>query len=158
MCHTITVVVENRFGVLGRVVGVFGGRGFNIEGLNVSPARDPSTSRMTITLRGDGKILEQVTHHLEKLVDVISVRHHRGREYIGRELVLLRVCADLKTRTEVIQICEVFRAKVIDVHPTELTIELSGSESKIARFLGLMETFKIEELVRTGQVVLPSPP
>ena len=158
MCHTVTVVVENRFGVLSRVVGMFSGRGFNIDALNVSPARDSSTSCMTITVRGDNKILEQVAHHLEKLVDVISVRDHRGGEYIDRELVLLRVRADSRTRAEVIQICEAFRAKVIDMQSTKLTIELTGSESKIVRFLSLMEGFKIEDLIRTGKVALPRTP
>jgi len=158
MCHTITVVVENRFGVLSRVVGMFSGRGFNIDALNVSPTRDPSTSCMTIAVRGDDKILEQVTHHLEKLVDVISIREHRDGAYVDRELVLLRVRADSRTRIEVIQICEVFRAKVIGVHPTELTIELTGSENKIVNFLSLMESFKIEELVRTGRLALPRSP
>ncbi|ALJ56466.1 Putative acetolactate synthase small subunit [Candidatus Xiphinematobacter sp. Idaho Grape] len=158
MCHTITVVVENRFGVLSRVVGMFSGRGFNIDALNVSPTRDSSTSCMTIAVRGDNKTLEQVTHHLEKLVDVISVKDHRGGEYIDRELVLLRVCAGPGTRAELIQICEAFRAKVVGVHPTELTIELTGSENKIAKFLSLMEDFRIEDLVRTGKVALPRSP
>lgn len=156
MCHTITVVVENRFGVLSRVVGTFSGRGFNIDALHVSPMRDSSTSRVTIVVRGNDKILQQLIHHLEKLVNVISVSDCRDEEQIDRELVLLRVCADSKIRTEVMQICEVFRAKIIDmdIHHTTLTIELTGSEEKIVKFLNLMESFDIKELVRTGKVTL----
>ncbi len=154
MRHTITVVVENKFGVLARVAGMFSGRGFNIDTLNVAPTINPATSRMTIVVRGDEKVLEQVTRQLEKLIDIIEVQDFRDEEYVDRELLLLRVHADSKTRAEVMQICEIFRAKVIDVQPTKLAIELTGTESKITKFLILMEAFGIEDLTRTGKVAL----
>lgn len=154
MRHTITAVVENKFGVLARIAGMFSGRGFNIDTLNVGPTIDPSTSRMTIVVRGDDKVLEQVTRQLEKLVDVIKVQDFREEGYVDRELVLLRVHADSKTRAEIMQICEIFRAKIIDVQPAKLTIELTGTENKIVKFLALMQAFEIEELTRTGKVAL----
>ena len=156
MYHTITVVVENKFGVLGRVVGTFSGRGFNIDALNVTPMEDASTSRLTIVVRGNDKVLKQLIHHLEKLVNVISINDHQDGEYIDRELVLLRVCADTATRAEVIQICKIFRAKIIDIHLTRLTIEMTGRRDTIVKFLNLMEGFKIEALVRSGSVALSS--
>ena len=133
MRHTISILVENKFGVLTRVAGMFSGRGFNIDSLNVGPTLDPSASRMTIVVRGDDKILEQVTKQLEKLVDVIDVEDFRDEEYVDRELVLLRVNAGSKSRAEVMQICDIFRAKIIDVQPEKLAIEITGTvEDRVA--------------------------
>ena len=154
MRHTISILVENKFGVLTRVAGMFSGRGFNIDTLNVGPTLDPSASRMTIVVRGDDKVLEQVTKQLEKLVDVIEVTDFHDEEYVDRELVLLRVEATSKTRAEVMQICDIFRAKIIDVHPNKLAIEITGTEGKIHKFLALMETFGVGDLTRTGKVAL----
>ncbi len=154
MRHTISILVENKFGVLARVAGMFSGRGFNIDTLNVGPTLDSSASRMTIVVRGDDKVLEQVTKQLNKLVDVIDVQDFRDEEYVDRELVLLRVRATSKTRADVMQICDIFRAKIIDVQAEKLAIEITGSESKINKFLGLMETFGIDDLTRTGKVAL----
>jgi len=154
MRHTLSILVENKFGVLARVAGMFSGRGFNIDSLNVGPTVDPTTSRMTIVVRGDDKVLEQVSKQLDKLVDVISVQDFRDEEYVDRELVLLRVKADSKTRSEVIQLCDIFRAKIIDVQSKKLAIEITGTESKITKFLALMETFGISDLTRTGKVAL----
>jgi acetolactate synthase-1/3 small subunit len=154
MRHTISILVENKFGVLTRVAGMFSGRGFNIDSLNVGPTLDPSASRMTIVVRGDDKILEQVTKQLEKLIDVIDVEDFRDEEYVDRELVLLRVNANSKSRAEVMQICDIFRAKIIDVQPEKLAIEITGTEAKISKFLSLMETFGISDLTRTGKVAL----
>lgn len=155
MRHTISILVENRFGVLARVAGMFSGRGFNIDTLNVGPTLDASASRMTIVVRGDDKVLEQVNKQLEKLVDVIDVQDFREEEYVDRELVLLRVKANSKSRPEVMQICDIFRAKIIDVQPETLAIEVTGSEGKIRKFLTLMERFGIRDLTRTGKVALP---
>jgi len=155
MRHTLSVLVENRFGVLARVAGMFSGRGFNIDTLNVGPTLDATASRLTIVVRGDDKVLEQVTKQLEKLVDVIDVQDFRDEEYVDRELVLLRVTATSKTRPEVMQICDIFRAKIIDVQPETLAIEVTGTETKIAKFLMLMDRFGIKELTRTGKVALP---
>jgi acetolactate synthase-1/3 small subunit len=109
---------------------------------------------MTIVVRGDDKILEQVTKQLDKLIDVIAVEDFRDEEYVDRELVLLRVSATSKTRAEVMQICDIFRAKIIDVQPEKLAIEITGTEAKISKFLSLMETFGISDLTRTGKVAL----
>jgi acetolactate synthase I/III small subunit len=155
MRHTISILVENRFGVLARVAGMFSGRGFNIDTLNVGPTIDASASRMTIVVRGDDKVLEQVIKQLEKLVDVIEIQDFRDEEYVDRELVLLRVKATSKTRPEVMQICDIFRAKIIDVQPETLAIEVTGSEGKTRKFLALMERFGIIGLTRTGKVALP---
>jgi acetolactate synthase I/III small subunit len=154
MRHTISVLVENRFGVLARVAGMFSGRGFNIDSLNVAPTTDASTSRMTIVVRGDDTVLEQVTKQLNKLVDVIEIQDFRDGEYVDRELVMLRVNADSGTRSEVMQICDIFRAKIVDVQPRGLAIEVTGNESKINKFLKLMENFGISDLTRTGKVAL----
>jgi len=154
MRHTISILVENKFGVLTRVAGMFSGRGFNIDTLNVGPTLDSSASRMTIVVRGDDKVLEQVTKQLEKLVDVIDVQDFRDEEYVDRELVLLRVKATSKTRAEVMQICDIFRAKIIDVQSDNLAIEITGTEGKINKFLALMETFGVGDLTRTGKVAL----
>ena len=154
MRHTISILVENKFGVLTRVAGMFSGRGFNIDTLNVGPTLDASASRMTIVVRGDDKVLEQVTKQLEKLVDVIDVQDFRDEEYVDRELVLLRVNATSKTRAEVMQICDIFRAQSIDVQAEKLAIEVTGTENKINKFLSLMEGFGISDLTRTGKIAL----
>lgn len=154
MRHTLSVLVENRFGVLTRVAGMFSGRGFNIDTLNVAPTLDPSMSRMTIVVRGDDKVLEQVVKQTEKLVDVIKVDDFRDDEFVDRELVLMRVNVTEDTRSEVLQICDVFRAKIVDVRLDKLVIEITGNEGKIAKFLSLMEHFGIAEITRTGKVAL----
>ena len=154
MRHTISILVENKFGVLTRVAGMFSGRGFNIDTLNVGPTLDASASRMTIVVRGDDKVLEQVTKQLQKLIDVIDVQDFRDEEYVDRELVLLRVGANSKTRAEVMQICDIFRAKIIDVQAEKLAIEVTGTENKINKFLSLMESFGISDPTRTGKLAL----
>jgi len=131
MRHTISVLVENKFGVLTRVAGLFSGRGYNIDTLNVAPTQDPSASRMTIVTRGNDATVDQIVRQLEKLVNTIEVRDFREGEYIDRELVLVKVAVDAKTRPEVMQITDIFRAKIVDVQPQSLTIEITGDESKV---------------------------
>jgi acetolactate synthase I/III small subunit len=155
MRHTISVLVENKFGVLTRVAGLFSGRGYNIDTLNVAPTHDPSTSMMTIVTRGDDATLEQIVKQLNKLIEVLKVQDFREGEYVDRELVLVKVGVDSKTRAEVMQITDIFRAKIVDVQPQSLTIEITGNESKVEKFLQLMKTFGILELTRTGKVALP---
>lgn len=155
MRHTISVLVENKFGVLTRVAGLFSGRGYNIDTLNVGPTEDPATSRMTIVTRGDDATLEQIVKQLEKLVDVLKVQDFGEDEYIDRELVLVKVSVDSKSRAEVMQITDIFRAKIVDVQPKSLTIEITGNESKVEKFLNLMKTFGVLDLTRTGKVALP---
>ena len=155
MRYTISVLVENKFGVLTRVTGLFSGRGYNIDTLNVGPTNDATLSRMTIVTRGDDATVEQICKQLNKLVDIVKVTNYSGEAYIDRELVLVKVAAGPKNRAEVAQMAELFRAKIVDVQPKSLTIELTGSESKIEKFLALMKDFGILDLSRTGQVALP---
>ena len=158
MRHTISVLVENKFGVLTRIAGMFSGRGFNIDSLSVGPTLDPATSRMTILVRGDDNVLEQVTKQLNKLIDVIEIEDYRDEEVVERELVLLRVKVDASNRAEVMQMCDIFRAKVVDVQHNVPGIEVTGNESKIEKFLMLMGKFGITELSRTGRVALARKP
>ena len=155
MRHTISVLVENKFGALTRIAGLFSGRGYNIDTLNVGPTNDPKTSRMTIVTHGDDATLEQIVKQLNKLVDVIEVTDFRTGEYVDRELVLVKVGVDAKTRAEVMQITDIFRAKIVDVQPRRLTIEITGNESKVGKFLDLMGAFGIVEVTRTGTIAMP---
>jgi acetolactate synthase I/III small subunit len=149
------MVVENKFGVLTRIAGLFSGRGYNIDTLNVGPTQDPKTSRMTIVTRGDDATLEQIVKQLNKLPDIIHVQDFREHEYIDRELVLIKVTVDSSARAEVMQITDIFRAKIVDVQPKSLTIEITGDESKIEKFIVLMKSFGVLELTRSGKVALP---
>lgn len=155
MRHTISVLVENKFGVLTRVAGLFSGRGYNIDTLNVAPTQNADTSRMTIVTRGDDATLDQIVKQLNKLIDVLEVTHFREGDFVDRELILVRVGVDSKTRAEIMQIADIFRAKIVDVQPKSLTIEITGDESKIEKFLTLMKTFGVMELTRTGKIALP---
>jgi acetolactate synthase-1/3 small subunit len=155
MRHTISVLVENKFGVLTRVAGLFSGRGYNIDTLNVAPTVDSNTSRMTIVTRGDDATLEQIVKQLKKLPDILEVSDFAEGQFIDRELLLVKVSVDSKTRAEVMQITDIFRAKIVDVQPKSLTIEVTGNESKIEKFLTLMKTFGVLDLTRTGKVALP---
>jgi acetolactate synthase-1/3 small subunit len=153
--HTISVLVENKFGVLARVAGMFSGRGYNIHSLNVGPTHDLEISRMTITVREKEETLIQIIKQLDRLVDVIEVVDFRGGDTIFRELVLIQVNITKSTRSEVIELCDIFRAKIIDVNPSQLTIELTGTEGKLTKFVQLMESFGIKDLTRTGKIALP---
>lgn len=155
MRHTISVLVENKFGVLTRIAGLFSGRGFNIDSLNVAPTHDASVSRMTIVTRGDDKTVDQIVKQLEKLVDSIEVVDFREGEFVDRELVLIKVGVDSASRAEVMQITDIFRAKIIDVQPRSLTIEITGDENKVDKFIDLMKPFGVLDLTRTGKVALP---
>ncbi len=152
--HTISVLMENTFGVLTRVAGMFSGRGYNIDSLNVAPTHDPEVSRMTIVTRGDDATVEQIVRQLNKLVNVLEVTDFRDYEYIDRELVLVKVKVDGKRRSEVMQITDIFRTKIVDVQPKSMTIEVTGNETKVTKFIELMENFGVLELTRTGKVAL----
>jgi len=155
MRHTISILVENKFGVLTRVAGLFSGRGYNIDSLNVAPTHDATASRMTIVTTGDESTIEQIVKQLNKLPDVLKVQDFRNSEYVDRELVLVKVTVDSKSRAEVMQITDIFRAKIVDVQPKSLTIEITGDESKVDKFLALMNTFGVLELTRTGKAAMP---
>ncbi len=154
MRHTISVLVENKFGALTRIAGLFSGRGYNIDTLNVAPTQDPSASRMTIVTRGDDATLEQIVKQLNKLVDVLKVIDFRDGEYVDRELALVKVAVDSMSRAEVMQITDIFRAKIVDVQPKTVTIEITGSEDKVEKFIDLMRGFGIVDLTRTGKVAM----
>ena len=154
MRHTISVLMENTFGVLTRVAGMCSGRGYNIDSLNVAPTHDPKVSRMTIVTRGDDATVEQIVRQLNKLVNVMEVTDFRDYEYIDRELVLVKVKVDGKRRSEVMQITDIFRAKIVDVQPKSMAIEITGNETKVTKFIELMESFGVLELTRTGKVAL----
>ena len=155
MRHTISVLVENTFGVLTRVAGMFSGRGYNIDSLNVAPTHDPEKSRMTIVTRGDDATVEQIVRQLYKLVNVLEITDFREHEYVDRELVMVRVKATAKNRSEVMQITDIFRAKIVDVQSKTMTIEVTGNESKVNKFVALMDNFGVLDLTRTGKVALP---
>ncbi len=154
MQHTISVVVENEFGVLSRVVGLFSGRGFNIDSLSVAPTMDESLSRITIVTRGDDAILEQISKQLNKLVDVIKVLDFSDGSAIEREMALIKVAAEDDSRAEVLRIVDIFRAKIVDVTPKSYTIEITGNPSKINAILDLLKPLGLKELVRTGAVAI----
>jgi acetolactate synthase-1/3 small subunit len=154
MRHIISVLVENEFGVLARVAGLFSGRGFNIESLCVAETTDPTVSRITLVTSGDDQVLEQVTKQLNKLINVIRVSDFSNRSYIVRELVLVKVAADERTRGEVMNVVSIFRGKVVDVGSRSYVVEVTGAEEKIAAFLDLLRPYGIKEIVRTGMVAM----
>jgi len=155
MRHTVSVLVENKFGVLTRVAGLFSGRGYNIETLNVGPTQDPKLSRMTIVTVGDDTTLDQIVRQLNKLPNVIKVFNFREGEYVGRELVLVKVKVDAKTRAEVMQITDIFRAGIVDVQARSLTVEVTGSQDKVGKLVELLSVYGILDVTRTGMIALP---
>ena len=154
MQHTITVLVENKPGVLARVSGLFARRGFNIESLAVSITDDPTVSRMTIVVNGDDTVLEQISKQLNKLIDVIKVFDHTGVAVVERELAMIKVTAEARNRGELMQIVDVFRGKIIDISDKTFTIEVTGSVEKVNAIEGLLEPYGIQEMVRTGKIAM----
>jgi acetolactate synthase I/III small subunit len=154
MRHTISVLVENKFGVLARIATLFAARGFNIDSLAVGETEDPETSRMTIVVRGDDRILEQVEKQLNKLVDVIKVADFLEVKHLERDFALIKVKADKSNRAEILQITESFRAKVIDVSPESVIIEGTGEEDKIQALINILRPFGIKEMCRTGIIAM----
>jgi acetolactate synthase I/III small subunit len=154
MQHTISILVENEFGVLARVAGLFSGRGFNIESLTVAETLDPTVSRITLVTRGDDRVVEQIAKQLNKLICVIEVSDFANSPHVEREMALIKVKADEKTRAEVINIVDIFRGKIIDVGPSSYIIEMTGAEDKIQAMLELLRPLGIIEIVRTGRVAM----
>jgi acetolactate synthase-1/3 small subunit len=152
MRHTISVMVENEFGVLSRVSGLFSGRGFNIESLSVAETLDPSVSRMTIVTSGNDAIVEQILKQLNKLISVIKVVDLTGADTVDRELVLIKVNAENETKAEVLRLVDIFRAQVVDVAPRCYTVEMTGDEEKVNALVQLLKPIGIREIVRTGLV------
>jgi acetolactate synthase-1/3 small subunit len=152
MKHTIAVIVENKSGVLTRIAGLFSRRSFNIDSLSVGATDNPDYSRMTITVNGDRDILEQVIKQLSKLINVIRVSELEASESVERELAIIKVNADKESRSEIMQIVNIFRAKIIDVSHRSMIIEVTGDEEKIDAIVQLLRQFGIKELARTGKV------
>jgi acetolactate synthase-1/3 small subunit len=154
MRHVITLLVENEFGVLARVAGLFSGRGFNIESLSVAETLEPAVSTMTIVTRGDDQIIEQVIKQLNKLIPVIKVVDLIEKDFVEREMILVKVSATAETREEILRIVDIFRGKVIDVGAKTYTLEVTGDEKKMDAILALLKPLGIKELVRTGHVAM----
>jgi len=156
--HTIAIQVENKFGVLSRVAGLFSARGYNIESLSVGETLDSTVSRMTIVVRGDEFVIEQVMKQLHKLIDVIKVTDLTDESHVERELVLIRVNAEPQHRAEIMRTADIFRAKIVDVTPQSFTIEATGDEGKLEALIELIRPMGIQELVRTGKVAIARGP
>jgi acetolactate synthase-1/3 small subunit len=156
--HTIAVQVENKFGVLSRVAGLFSARGYNIESVSVGETLDPSVSRMTLVVRGDEFIIEQVMKQLHKLIDVIKVTDLTDESHVQRELVLIRVNAETANREEILRVADIFRAKVVDVTPSSFVLEATGDEGKLEALVELLRPMGIQEVVRTGKVAIARGP
>jgi acetolactate synthase-1/3 small subunit len=158
MKHTISVLVENHFGVLARVSSMFSARGYNIDSLCVGETEDPAVSRMTVVVRGDDRVLEQIVQQLNKLVDVIEVADLTTESHVERELVMVKVSANNGARSDILEIATIFRAKVVDMAPDAMTVEVTGNGGKVAAFVDMMRPFGIRELVRTGVIAIGRSP
>ena len=152
--HVLSVLVENEPGVLSRVAGLFSGRGFNIHSLNVAPSLEEGVSHMTITTDGDSLILEQIMKQLHKIVSVIKVVDFADIPAVAREMILVKVQAEGPMRGEILRTVEIFRCKVVDVSPNEMTIEATGDQNKLDAIISLLQRFGIKELARTGAVAM----
>lgn len=153
--HTISVLVENEFGVLARVAGLFSGRGFNIESLTVAAdPLDPSVSRIVLVAEGDDQVLEQINKQLNKLVSVIKVTDFKGVDTVDREMVIVKVAVDERTRSELDSIVQAFRAHVVDIGPHSVAVELTGDTDKVTAFIALVRPLGIKEIVRSGKVAM----
>ncbi len=154
--HTISVLVENKFGVLSRVAGLFSGRGYNIHSLNVAPCENSRFSRMSIDVNEHGEKLDQVIKQLSKLVNVVEVIDFREQATIYREIVLMRVMFGTK-RQEILDLCNIFGAKVLDATRDAMTIEISGGEFRLKRFLNLMQDYDVQMMQRSGKIAVVKP-
>jgi acetolactate synthase-1/3 small subunit len=152
--HIISILVENEFGVLARISGMFSARGFNIENLSVNETLEPTVSRITLQTSGDDRVLEQIIKQLNKLVPVIKVVDLRDAPHVERELALVKVRADAATRNEVMTIADIFRAKIVDVASDTLIIEITGDDDKINALVTLLSPIGIKEIARTGKTAL----
>lgn len=153
--HTISVLVENEFGVLARVAGLFSGRGFNIESLTVAPDPvDPSVSRIVLVAEGDDQTLEQINKQLNKVISVIKVTDFQGVDTIDRELMIAKIAVDERTRSELDSIIHAFRAHVVDIGPHATVVEVTGDSEKLSAFIELVRPLGIKEIVRSGKIAM----
>lgn len=154
MKHTISILVENQPGVLARVAGLFSRRGYNIESIAVGETEDPSISRMTIVVDGEKVNVEQITKNVHKLIEVLKVSDLTHDDMVDRELALVKVTADANNRSEILQIVDIFRAKIVDVSERSVIVEVTGDEGKVSAMVRMLRPFGIKELVRTGQIAM----
>lgn len=154
MKHTITAIVENKVGVLVRIVGLFSSRGFNIDSLNVGETEDPRFSRLTIVVKGDNAVLEQVRKQLGKVIDVIRVSDLTNKPYVERDLMLVKINVPPGKRGEILEVVNIFRGKTVDLGGKDMIVELSGTEDKVEAMLKLLRPFGIKETARTGQIAM----
>jgi len=154
MRHTISILVENKFGVLSRISGLFSGRGYNIESLSVGETIDPKISTMTIVTSGDDWIVEQINKQLNKLIDVIKVVDMTELDHVEREMVMIKISPRQEDKAEVLRLAEIFRGRIVDSSPKTYTIEVTGDEKKIEAFVELLRPMGIKEFVRTGKIAI----
>jgi len=154
MRHTISLLVENKFGVLSRVAGLFSGRGYNIESVSVGETLDPQLAQMTIVTSGDDQVIEQITKQLNKLIDVVKVTDMVEFDHVEREMVLIKVTPRQERKVEALRLVEIFRGRVVDSSEKTFTFEITGDEDKIRAFINLMKPLGIKEMVRTGKVAI----
>jgi len=152
--HTISVLVEQTFDALPRIAGLFSGRGYQIDSISVGEAEEPGMARMTIVTRGHDGVIEQITKQLNKIVNVVKVTDLTYEPFVERELALVKVTATQSTRSEIMQIVNIFRAKIVDISPKTLTVECTGSRAKVQAIIGMLRPFGIREISRTGSVAL----
>ena len=154
MRHILSVLFENRFNAIPRIVGMFSGRGYGIESISIGEGEEPELTRATLTTEGDEQIIEQIAKHLNKLVDVVKVVDLTYESFVERELALIKVSCNPNTRPEIMQIANIFRAQILDISPKTLTVEVTGKEDKVNAAIGMLRPFGIREIARTGCVVL----
>ena len=154
MRHTISVLLQNKPGVLSRVTGLFSGRGFNIESLSVNQTLEADVSCLTLVTTGDDAIVEQITKQLHKLIDVIKVTDNSEADCVERDMILIRMKAEAGTRAEVLRIIDIFRGKVVDVGPKTYMIEMTGNATKLKAVVDLLRPIGIQEIVRTGTIAM----
>lgn len=152
--HTISILVENKFGAFNRIAGLFAAKGYNIDSLTVGPTEEEGVSRMTIVTQGDDQVIEQIIKQLNKLIDTIKVVDLTFDSFVERELVLIKVQSTPETRSEIMQIAEIFRAKVVDISPKTLTLEATGGKQKVDAIIKMLKPFVVREIARTGRVAL----
>ncbi len=152
--YTLSVLVENHFGVLARVSGLFSARGYNISSLAVAETEDPTVSVMTIVVDGDERVIDQVKKQLNKLIDIIKVKDLTEQDHVSRELAMIKVMVDSSKRREIIEIADVFKGRIVDISIDNITIEITGDSKKIDAVIGLLKEYSIKEMARTGKVAL----
>lgn len=154
MRHTLSVLFENEFNALPRIVGLFSGRGYRIDSISLGTAEEPGLTRVTITTDGDEQIIEQIAKQLNKLIDVIKVVDLTHEPFVERELALIKVQSTPATRAEIVQIVNIFRAKIVDISAKTMTVEITGKEDKVDAAIGMLRPFGIREIARTGAIAL----